>query len=74
MSESEVDAFHIACSEDFFVTDAERLEMCLSDMYYTEDLDTITREPTQQIPPGSYLGEKYESEVKESRDSSNSTS
>ena len=42
--------FHIALSESFFATDAERLDVRLSELYYAEEGDRIPREPTQHIP------------------------
>ena len=66
--------FHIAPSEGFFATDAARLDMCLSDTYYVEDVDRIPREPTQPIPPGRNPGEEHQSDVEESSESSSSES
>ena len=63
---------HIARSEGVFGTDAEHLDMCLSDTYYTEDVDRIP--PTQHIPPGSTRGEEHQSDVEDSSDSSSSIS
>ena len=53
--------FHIARSEGFYATDAEGLDMWLSDAYYTEDVDRIPGEPTQHIAPCSNPGEEHES-------------
>ena len=66
--------FHIARSEGYFATDAEGVDMCLSDTYYAEDVERIPREPTQPIPTGINHREEYESEDEESGDSSSSCS
>ena len=61
--------FHIARSEGFFATDAERLDMCLSDTSYVEEVDRIPREPTQPIPPRSNPGEEHQSDIEDSSES-----
>ena len=66
--------FHIARSEGFFATDAERLDRCLSDTHFAEEVDRIPREPTQPIPPGSHHGEEHQSHMEDSSESSNSES
>ena len=55
--------FHIARSEGLFATNAERLNVCLSNTYYGEDVDRIPRELTQPIPAGSTPGEEHHSDV-----------
>ena len=64
--------FHTARSEGFFATDAERLDMCLSDTYFMEDVARIPREPTQPVPPRSNPGEENQSDVEESSEASSS--
>ena len=66
--------FHIARSEGFFATDAERLDRCLSDTHFAEEVDRIPREPTQPIPPASNPGEEHQSAMEDSKESSGSES
>ena len=46
--------------------------MCLSDRYYAEDVDRITREPTQRIPPCNNPGKEHQSDLEVSSVSSSS--
>ena len=62
--------FHIARCEGFFSTDADLVDMCISDTYYSEDVDRIPRETTQNIPVGSNPGDEYDSGVEDSGESS----
>ena len=57
--------FHIARSDGFFATDAERLDACLSDTYYREHTRRIPLEPTQHFSAGSNPGEELQSAVEE---------
>ena len=66
--------FQIARSEGFVATDAERLEVCLSDTYSTEEVDRIPRESTQLIAPGINPDVEHQSDVEDSSESSNSES
>ena len=66
--------FHIARSEGFFATDAERLDVCLSDTSYVEEADRIPRQPAQHIPPGSNPGEEHQSDIEDSSGPSSSES
>ena len=61
--------FHIVRSEGSFETDAESLEICLSDSYYVQDVERIRPEPTQDIPPGSNPGQEHQSHVEASSES-----
>ena len=66
--------FHIARSEGFFATDAERLDLCLSDTSYVEEANRIPPEPTQPIPPGSNPDEEHQSDIEDSSGPSSSES
>ena len=66
--------FHIALSEGFFPSDAERLDLCLSDTYYMDHVDRIPHEPTQHFHGGSHPGEEYESDLEDWSECSSSES
>ena len=66
--------FNIARSEGFFATIAESIDVCLSDMYYTDEMDGIPSQATQISKPVSNRDEEHQSEVDEFCESSSSES
>ena len=63
LSQSEFDVVQRHMQRSLYGNDAERIDICLCDTYYSEDVVRIRGEPTHAILPGRGLGDGYESEV-----------